>query len=56
MNKVPYVGNLGYQNKIAMFKKQYYWPGMKTEVIDFIARCLEWQKVKARHGHPASLL
>jgi hypothetical protein len=29
---------------------------MKKEVVDFIARCLECQKVKAEHRHPAGLL
>jgi hypothetical protein len=29
---------------------------MKKEVDDFISRCLEFQKVKAEHIHPASLL
>jgi hypothetical protein len=48
---VPYVGHLGYQNTIVVVKNQYYWPGMKKEVVDFIARCLECQKVKAEHKH-----
>jgi hypothetical protein len=29
---------------------------MKKEVVDFIARCLECQKVKVEHKHPARLL
>jgi hypothetical protein len=29
---------------------------MKKEVVDFIARCLECQKVKAEHRHLAGLL
>ena len=29
---------------------------MKKEVADFIARCLECQKVKVEHIHPTSLL
>jgi hypothetical protein len=29
---------------------------MKKEVADFIARCLECQKVKAEHRHPNGLL
>jgi hypothetical protein len=56
MHKVPYVGNPGYQNTIAAVKKKYYWPGMKNEVVDFIARCLECQKVKAEHKYPVGLL
>jgi hypothetical protein len=56
MHNVPYVGNPGYQKTIAVVKSQYYWPGMKKEVVDFIARCLECQKVKVEHRHPSSFL
>jgi hypothetical protein len=56
LNSVPYVGHLGYQKTIAVVKSQYYWPGMKKEVVDFIAKYLECQKVKAEHRHPAGLL
>jgi hypothetical protein len=37
-------------------KKKYYWSGMKKEVADFIARCLECQKVKAEKKHLSSLV
>ena len=29
---------------------------MKREVVDFIARCIECQKVKVEHRHPTGLL
>jgi hypothetical protein len=41
MHKVSYVGHPGYQKTIVVVKKQDFWPGMKNEVVDFIARCLE---------------
>jgi hypothetical protein len=56
MHNVPYVGHPGYPNTIPAVKKQYYWPGMKKEVVDFIARCLEHQKFKVEHRHPVGLL
>jgi hypothetical protein len=56
MHNVPYVGHPSYQKTIAVIKSQYYWPGMKKEVVDFIAKCLERQKVKVEHRHPAGLL
>jgi hypothetical protein len=56
MHKVPYDGHPGYHKTIVMVKKQYYWPAMKNEVTNFIARCLEFQKVKAEHRHPTGLL
>jgi hypothetical protein len=46
IHSVPYAGHLGYQKTIAVGKSQYYSPGMKKEVADFIVRCLECQKVK----------
>jgi hypothetical protein len=56
MHNVPYAGHPGYQKAIAAVKSQYYCPGMKKEVVDFIAKCLECQKVKVEHRHPASFL
>jgi hypothetical protein len=52
MHNVPYAGHPGYQKTISAVKSQYYWPGMKKEVADFIAKCLECQRVKAEHRHP----
>jgi hypothetical protein len=56
MHYVPYAGHPGYQKTIATVKSQYYWPGMKKEVADFIAKCLECQKVNAEHRHLTGLL
>ena len=41
---------------ITMLRKEYFWPNMKTEVAEYIARCLECQQVKTKHQHPAGLL
>ena len=51
MHNVPYVGHLGYQKTIAVVNRQCYWQGMKKEVVDFIAKCLECQKVKVGYRH-----
>jgi hypothetical protein len=56
MHDVPYVGHLGYQKKITAVISQFFWPGMKKDVSDYITRCMECQKVKAEHRHPAGLL
>jgi hypothetical protein len=56
MHNVPYVGHPGYQKTIAVATTQYYWPCMKKEVTDYIARYLECQKVKAEHIHLTGLL
>ena len=37
-------------------REHYWWPGMKREIADFVARCLVCQQVKAEHQRPAGLL
>jgi hypothetical protein len=56
MHNVPYAGHPGYQKTMAAIKSHYFWPGMKREIVEYIARCMECQKVKAEHRHPAGLL
>jgi hypothetical protein len=56
MHNVPYARHPSYQKSIAMVKSQYYWPGMKKEVVEFISKCLACQKFKVEHRHPAGLL
>ena len=52
---VPYAGHSGYQKTVAAVRKQYYWPGMKNDVVEYIARCMECQKVKVENRHPTGL-
>jgi hypothetical protein len=40
----------------AEIKKLFFWVGMKCDVVQFVARCLECQQVKAEHHHPTGLL
>jgi hypothetical protein len=44
MYNVPYVGHPGYQKTIEAIKNQYYWSGMKKEVVECIVKCLECQR------------
>ena len=55
-HKAPYLAHPGVKKMNADLKQQYYWPGMKRDMADFVARCLECQRVKAEHQHPAGLL
>jgi hypothetical protein len=41
MHNMSYVGHIGYQKSIAVVRSQYFWHGMKKEVANYIARCLE---------------
>jgi hypothetical protein len=56
MHNVPYAGHPNYQKIIAAIRSQYFWSGMKKDVIDYRARFIECQRVKAKHRHPTSLL
>jgi hypothetical protein len=56
MHDVPYAGHPGYQKTITVVRIQFFWPGMKKDVVGYIARCIECQKVKAKHRHPMGLL
>jgi hypothetical protein len=56
MHNVPYARHLRYQKTIAAVRRKYFWPRMKKEVANYIARCLEYQKVKTKHRHPTCFL
>ena len=51
-----YTGHPGYQKMVTALRKDYFWPRMKKQVIEYLARCLECQHIKAEHQHPAGLL
>jgi hypothetical protein len=53
---VPYAGHPGYQKIVSTFKIHYYCPSMKKEIVEYIARCMECQRVKAEHRKPTGLL
>jgi hypothetical protein len=56
MHNVPYYGHPRYQKIVATVKRKYYWPCMKKDIVDYIDKCLEFQKVMVEHRHPAGLL
>ena len=56
LHKIPYLGYLGYQKMITMIRKDFFWPNMKKEVAEYLARCLECPRVKEEHQHPIGLL
>ena len=56
MHNVPYTGNLGYHKTIVIVRSQYFWSRMKKEVANYIAICIECQKVKTKHKHPIGFL
>jgi hypothetical protein len=56
MHDVPYAGNPGYQKTNAIVRSQFFWTGMKKDVVDYIAQCIEYHKGKAEHRHPTGFL
>ena len=55
IHQAPYSGHPGYQKTIATARKQYFWPGMKRDMVEYISRCMKCQQVKVEHQHPAGL-
>ena len=37
-------------------KKMLWWPGMNSDVADFINRCLVYQKIRIEHQKPSGTL
>jgi hypothetical protein len=37
-------------------KPLFFWKGMKVDIVNYVARYLECQQVKAEHRHPTRLL
>ena len=56
MHNVPYAGNPDYQKIITTVRSQFFWSGMKKDVVDYIARCMECHKVKVEHRHLVGFL
>ena len=56
---MPYVGHPGYQKIISAVKRQYYWLGMKREIVEYIVKCLElgsYSKMATRYCGPFEIL
>jgi hypothetical protein len=49
LHKRPYTGHPRYQKMITTTKKQFYWPGLKKDIAKYLAKCIEFQQVKAEH-------
>jgi hypothetical protein len=56
MYNVAYAGHPGYQKTVATVKSHYFCPFLKKEIAEYIARCMESQKVKAEHRHLVGLM
>jgi hypothetical protein len=41
LQKRPYTGHPGYHKMITATKKLFYWPRLKKDIADYLAKCLE---------------
>jgi hypothetical protein len=51
-----YMAHLGVTKMRENLKPLFFWKGMKADIVNYVARCLECQHVKAEHRHPTGLL
>ena len=56
IHQAPYSGHPRYQKTIATARKQYFWPGMKKEIVEYISKCMKCEHVKVEHQHLIGLL
>jgi hypothetical protein len=56
MHNVLYDGHFSYQETIATLIIQYFWSGLKKDVVDYISICMECHGVKVEHGYLAGFL
>eukprot|EP00253_Pinus_taeda_P032280 PITA_32280 len=54
-HRTVYCAHPGVKKMYTDTKKLFFWSGMKRDIVQFVARCLECQQVKADHCHPAGL-
>ena len=52
----PYLGRSGYQKTLIAVKRFYYWPNLKRDVVEFVAKHFDCQCVKVECKHPSALL
>lgn len=55
-HNTPYSVHPGGSKMYKDLKLSFWWPGMKKDVAEFVAKCLVCQKVKIEHQRPGGLL
>jgi hypothetical protein len=55
LHKIPYTSHLDYQKMFTTTRKLFYWPRLKKDIVDYLAKCLECHQVKEKHRHPTGL-
>lgn len=55
-HRAVYMAHPGVKKMSADLKPLFFWKGMKKDIVNLVTKCLECQRVKAEHRHPAGLL
>ena len=55
-HRSKYVMHPGITKMYNDLKREFWWPGMKKDVTQFVLKCLTCQKVKIQHQKPGGLL
>jgi hypothetical protein len=55
-HRVVYMAHPRVTKMRADLKPLFFLKGMKADIVNYVARCLECQQVKAEHRHPTGLL
>ena len=55
-HEAPLAAHPGYHKMLASLRKNFFWPKMKADVLDFAKRCLVCQKAKAKRVKLLGLL
>jgi hypothetical protein len=55
-HRVVYMAHQGVTKMRAYLKPLFFWNGMKADIVNYVARCLECHQVKAEHRHLVGLL
>ena len=55
-HQTPYSMHPGVTKMYQDLKRQYWWPGMKMDVIRLVEKCLTCQQIKAEHQRPVGTL
>jgi hypothetical protein len=55
-HRVVYMAHTGVMKMRANLKPLFFWKGMKVDIVNYVARCLECQQVKVEHRHLTGLL
>ena len=41
---------------LTAIRKNYFWPGIRRDIVEYLNKCLECQQVKVEHRHPGGLM